>query len=124
MELAGMPMITMSQMDDVPGEMFMSDEELKVFSDAFAHSGFTGGINWYRNFSRNWEIIGEYEQHIYQPTLVIFGDYDMVPASPSLGQYVDDLTVTNFPCGHWIQQECPQETNAAILEWLQEKYPA
>ena len=123
MELSGMPMIAMAQMDDVPGETFMSDDELQVFSDAFAHSGFTGGINWYRNFSRNWEIIGEYEQHIYQPTLMIYGDHDMVPPSPTLDQIVDDLTVVNLPCGHWIQQECPQETTTAMLQWLQEKYP-
>ena len=123
MELSGMPMIAMAQMDDVPGETFMSDDELQVFSDAFAHSGFTGGINWYRNFSRNWEIIGEYEQHIYQPTLMIYGDHDMVPPSPTLDQIVDDLAVVNLPCGHWIQQECPQETTTAMLQWLQEKYP-
>jgi pimeloyl-ACP methyl ester carboxylesterase len=124
MELSGMPMIAMAQMDDVPGEAFMSDDELRVFSDAFAHSGFTGGINWYRNFSRNWEIIGAYEQHIHQPTLMIYGEYDMVPPSPTLDQRVDDLTVVNLPCGHWIQQECPQETTTAMLQWLQEKYPA
>ena len=123
MELSGMPMIAMAQMDDVPGEAFMSDDELQVFSDAFAHSGFTGGINWYRNFSRNWEIIGEYKQHIYQPTLMIYGDHDMVPPSPTLDQIVDDLTVVNLPCGHWIQQECPEETTTAMLQWLQEKYP-
>ena len=53
-------------LDGVPGDPIMSDEEMQVFLDAFAVSGFTGGINWYRNFSRNWEIIGNYEQHIYQ----------------------------------------------------------
>ncbi len=120
----GMPLIAIAEADDVPGEMFMSDAELQVFSDAFAHSGFTGGINWYRNFSRNWEVIGEYEQHIYQPTLMIHGQYDMVPASPTLDQVVDDLRVVQFPCGHWIQQECPEETNNAMLQWLKEKYPA
>ena len=124
MELTGMPIIAMAQMDDVPGEMFMSDAELNVFSDAFAHSGFTGGINWYRNFSRNWDIIGEYEQHIYQPTLMIYGEYDMVSSSETLDQVVDDLTVVTFPCGHWIQQECPEETTAAMLNWLKEKYPS
>ena len=27
----------------------------KVFVDTFTKTGFTGGINWYRNFSRNWQ---------------------------------------------------------------------
>ena len=55
---------------------------------------------------------------------MIYGDYDIVPPSPTLEQIVDDLTVANSPCGHWIQQECPQETNAAMLQWLKDKYPA
>ena len=102
----------------------MSDAEMQVFSDAFAQSGFTGGINWYRNFSRNWEISGAYEQHIHQPTLMIYGDHDMVPSSPTLKDHVTDLTEVNLPCGHWIQQECPAETNAAVLDWLAKHYPA
>lgn len=120
----GPPMIAIAQADSMPGDVLMSDDDLNVFSDAFAKSGFTGGINWYRNFSRNWEIIGEYEQRITQPTLMIYGEYDMVPASPNLGDFVDNLTVVKFPCGHWIQQEEPAATNAAILEWLPQNYPA
>jgi len=37
---------------------------------------------------------------------------------------VADLETVTFPCGHWIQQERPLETNAAILEWLGRHYPA
>ncbi len=120
----GMPFLSLATSTSAPGEPLMSDAELQVFSDAFAHSGFTGGINWYRNFSRNWEIIGEYDQHITQPTLMIYGDYDMVPSSPTLKDHVDNLTVVNLPCGHWIQQECPNETNQAMLQWLKQHYPA
>lgn len=123
-QLSGMPMIAIAQADDMPGELLMGDQDLQVFSEAFAHSGFTGGINWYRNFSRNWDIIGEYEQRISQPTLMIYGDHDSVPSSPTLDQFVDQLTVANFPCGHWIQQECPEQTNQAMLAWLKEHYPA
>ena len=124
----GMNMINMAQdpalAAGVPGDPIMSEQEMQVFLDAFASSGFTGGINWYRNFSRNWEIMGAYEQHIHQPTLAIFGDYDMVPKSPSLADHVSDLEVVDFPCGHWIQQEKPAETNAAMLDWLNRRYPA
>ena len=120
----GPPMIAIAEAADMPGDVLMSDAELKVFSDAFALSGFTGGINWYRNFSRNWDIVGAYEQRITQPTLMIYGDYDSVPASPELDQFVDKLTIVNLPCGHWIQQEQPQATNKAMLSWLAENYPA
>ena len=120
----GMPMIQMCTQPDMPGDLMMSEEELQVFIDAFNQSGFTGGINWYRNFSRNWEIIGAYEQKITQPTLMIYGDYDMVPKSEELPQIVDDLEVQSFDCGHWIQQERAIETNQSILEWIARKYPA
>ncbi len=120
----GMPIINLCTATDVPGKPLMSDKELAVFADAFKHSTFTGGINWYRNFTRNWSIIGEYEQRVTQPALMIHGTYDIVPASPTLGEIVADLTTREFPCGHWIQQEKPDETNAAMLAWLGEKYPA
>jgi pimeloyl-ACP methyl ester carboxylesterase len=123
-ELSGMPMIAMCERGDMPGELLMSEAELGVFVEAFNGSGFTGGINWYRNFSRNWEIIGQYEQTIQQPTLMIYGDYDMVPKSETLADHVPNLTVHNLPCGHWIQQEQPAATNGIMLEWLGENYPA
>ena len=59
-----MNMINMAQdpalADGVPGDPIMSDAELQVFLDAFALSGFTGGISWYRNLSRNWKTMGAY----------------------------------------------------------------
>ena len=122
-ELTGMPMIAISEHQDMPGELLMSEAELGVFVEAFNGSGFTGGINWYRNFSRNWEIIGEYEQTIQQPTLMIYGDYDMVPKSETLADHVPNLTVHSLPCGHWIQQEQPEATNQIMLDWLSENYP-
>jgi pimeloyl-ACP methyl ester carboxylesterase len=120
----GMPLIAMAAAESMPGELMMSDAELEVFVRAFKSSGFTGGINWYRNFSRNWEILGNYEQHVAQPSLMIYGEHDSVPQSPSLREHVPDVTVETFPCGHWIQQERPAETNQAMLTWLEEHYPA
>ncbi|NKC01371.1 MAG: alpha/beta fold hydrolase [Pseudomonadales bacterium] len=123
-ELApGMPLIAMSTTSDLSGELLMSEAELNVFADAFKQSGFTGGINWYRNFSRNWEILGDYEQKITQPTLMIYGSHDSVPKSANLGEFVPDLEVCEFDCGHWIQQERPSETNTALLDWVSRRYP-
>ncbi|NOX50732.1 MAG: alpha/beta hydrolase [Gammaproteobacteria bacterium] len=122
--LQGMPMLAMAQADVMPGDPLMEDADLKVFVDAFNHAGFTPGLNWYRNFSRNWDIIGEYPQKITQPTLMLYGDYDMVPKADNLSDFVANVEIHSFPCGHWIQQERPQETNAAILHWLKSNYPA
>ena len=120
----GMPLIALAHLDEPSGRAFMSEAELEVFVSSFRESGFTGGLNWYRNFSRNWELIGDYEQRVEQPALMIYGRYDVVPASPTLEESVPRVEVVTLPCGHWIQQELPEETNAAMLAWLAREYPA
>ena len=120
----GMPFLTIAESDSPTGDPLMPEEDLQVFVSAFEHSGFTGGINWYRNFTRNWSIVGEYEQKIHQPTLMIYGQYDIVPPSPTLDQVASNLETHTLPCGHWIQQEQPQETNRILGEWLSRQYPA
>jgi pimeloyl-ACP methyl ester carboxylesterase len=120
----GMPLIAMASATDLPGTSLMSEEDLAVFVAAFEHSGFTGGINWYRNFNRNWSLIADQEQRITQPTLMIYGDHDMVPQAPGLGEVVADLETANLDCGHWIQQEQPDQTNQLMLDWLARRYPA
>jgi pimeloyl-ACP methyl ester carboxylesterase len=114
----GMALINLATATDVPGELMMSEAELAVFVDAFRHSGFTGGLNWYRNFARNWHIIGAERQIVEQPALMIHGQHDMVPASPRLAEFVPKVEVHTLPCGHWIQQEQPEATNALMLDWL------
>jgi pimeloyl-ACP methyl ester carboxylesterase len=42
----------------------------------------------------------------------------MVQANPELARYVPNVEVQTLDCGHWIQQELPEETNRLILEWL------
>ena len=109
--------------DGMTGDPLMSPEDLAVFKKAFQISGFSGGINWYRNFSRNWGILAKYPQQVNQPALMIYGDYDSVPKSSNLAQFVPNVTEVSFDCGHWIQQERPSQTNAAIKEWLAQRYP-
>jgi pimeloyl-ACP methyl ester carboxylesterase len=117
--LPGMPIINLAEGKVEPGgKLMMSEEDLGVFVEAFNRSGFTAPINWYRNFTRNWGILGDYEQKVHVPTLMIYGEYDMVPKSPTLGDHVADLEVQTLDCGHWIQQERPEETNRIMMDWL------
>ena len=95
----------------------MSEAELKVFVDTFERNGFTSPCAWYRNFTRNWETTADVEQKVRQPALMIYGRYDMVPQTDMTG-YVDDLEIHEVECGHWIQQELPEETNRILLDWL------
>jgi len=120
----GMALINAARRQAPPrGEPLMTDAELAVFVEAFEHSGFTGGINWYRNFSRNWSLLADVSERITVPALMIYGDYDIVPKFEALGDYVADLEVVSLPCGHWIQQEMPDASNQALLEWLGRRFP-
>ncbi len=120
----GMPLINLARQAEPRGKAFMDDEELDVFVRGFEESGFTGGINWYRNFTRNWHILGDAPQVVQTPSLVIYGQYDVVPKSPTLERHVPNVEVHTLECGHWIQQEKAAETNALMLEWLGRHYPA
>lgn len=52
---------------------------------------------------------------------MIYGDHDVIPKSENLSDFVPNVDVLSLDCGHWIQQEKPIETNAAILNWLGDK---
>lgn len=117
----GMAMINLARAETPLGEPLMSDSELAVFVSAFESTGFTGSINWYRNLDRNWFLLAEVHPIIQQPTLMIHGDRDVIPKSEKLADFVPDVEVVNLDCGHWIQQEKPEETNQAILRWLEQQ---
>lgn len=117
----GMLMINLARADKPLGEPIMDDNELSVFVSAFESSGFTGSINWYRNLDRNWHLLADVKPMILQPTLMIYGDRDMIPKSQSLQDFAPNLDVVSLDCGHWIQQEKPKETNQAVLTWLEQQ---
>jgi pimeloyl-ACP methyl ester carboxylesterase len=52
---------------------------------------------------------------------MIYGDRDIIPKSEKLKEFVPNVEVVNLDCGHWIQQEKPEETNQAILRWLKQQ---
>jgi len=119
----GVSMIKSLENENPPGEPLMSDEELAVFIDAYRKGGFTGPINWYRNITRNWEISSDLPQKIDVPCALITGTYDLVPKGGDVSEFVPDLETIEFECGHWIQQEKVEETNAFIIDWLDRKFP-
>jgi pimeloyl-ACP methyl ester carboxylesterase len=114
----GMAMINLARAETPLGEPVMSDSELAVFVSAFETSGFTPSINWYRNLDRNWHLLADVDPIIRQPALMIYGDRDLVARSANLTEFVPNAEVVNLDCGHWIQQEKPEETNREILNWL------
>lgn len=108
-------------------EVFLGDAELAVFVDVFKRTGFSGGINWYRNFTRNWRRMEGVPDHIPQPALMIMAENDVVlpPAmADGMERYVPNLTkVLIRGSGHWTQQEKPVEVTAAIADWMRATFP-
>ena len=116
----GMMMISLAREETPLGEPIMSDSEQAVFVSAFESTGFTGSINWYRNLDRNWHLLADVDPIIQQPTLMIHGDQDLIPKFEKLTEFVPNAEVVTLDCGHWIQQEKPEETNQVILKWLEQ----
>jgi pimeloyl-ACP methyl ester carboxylesterase len=90
----------------------------------FSHSGFRGGLNWYRNLDRNWELTAPTAgRKVTVPSLFVGGALDpvLVRSPPAVmdGWLLDHRgTVLVDGAGHWVQQECPAEVNAALLSFL------
>jgi len=110
---------------------WLSEEDLAVYVGEFERTGFRGGLNWYRNFDRNWELLAPFaDLRIRVPALFVGGLRDAVvtgpeyaeesPAVKLLGAFCDDLRgkVLIEGAGHWNQQEAPEATTAALLEFL------
>ena len=103
---------------------WLSEDELAVYVGAFERTGFTGGLNWYRNIDRNWELTESVEnRHVAQPAFFLTGELDPVrqfmPAAAMHG-WIDDLRaeIVVPGAGHWVQQQAPDVVNAALLEFL------
>jgi pimeloyl-ACP methyl ester carboxylesterase len=104
------------------GENLLTPEEAQVYVDAFSTGGFTAPINYYRNWTHNWATTANVEQLVTVPTLFI-GAIDDVIISPAqieaMKPFVTDLEIHILEnCGHWSQQEKPDEVNALLLDWL------
>ena len=103
---------------------WLSEEELGVYIEAFERTGFTGGLNWYRNIDRNWELTEPVaDRRIEKPAMFLTGELDPVrrfmPAEAMDG-WVTDLraNIVVSGAGHWVQQQEPAAVNAALLEFL------
>lgn len=111
----------------VPGRLpgWLTQEDLDFYAAEFATSGFRGGINWYRNIDRNWELTGFLDGlKLTQPSVFAAGEHDVVLAMYPDAAKVVDLSMPNcrknllIPgAGHWLQQERPSEINNLLIEF-------
>jgi len=107
---------------------WLSEADVDFYAGEFARAGFRGGLNWYRNIDRNWELLAPWAgAKVTVPALYVAGDRDLVVAFrgmdkllPALPMFVPQLRAPIMlpGCGHWTQQERPAEVNAAMLNFL------
>ncbi len=105
---------------------WLTEEDIDVYAAAFKESGFFGPVSFYRNMDANWERSKDIPPSVYtMPTGFITGSLDpvntMMPgAIEEMAEVMPDFrgaTVVDG-AGHWVQQERPAETNAALLSFL------
>jgi len=110
--------------DDAERSIMLTEDDLNVFVRAYEQTGFRGGLNWYRKHGRNWEWGATVDgQDITQPALMVTAGKDGV-LLPSMSEGMEDF-IPNLSrghiedCGHWTQQEEPEELNRILVGWLQ-----
>jgi pimeloyl-ACP methyl ester carboxylesterase len=109
------------QMDDNPRvPPFMHEQDVEVYVREYIRTGFRGGLNWYRNIDRNWELTRKYDDHkLAMPALFMVGSRDSTVKwmSPdAMKDRAPDLRIEFVDgAGHWIQQERPDDVNRALL---------
>ena len=109
---------------------WLSEQDIDFYAAEFARTGFRGGLNWYRNIDRSWELLAPFAgAQVTVPALYVAGDRDLVVTFkgmdqliPGLAKHVPKLrrTIMLPGCGHWTQQERPEEVNAAMISFLRE----
>jgi epoxide hydrolase A/B len=107
---------------------WLSGSDVGFYVGEFARTGFRGGLNWYRNIDRNWELLAPFAgAQVTVPALYIAGDRDLVVSFTGMDQLIANLatfvpnlrrTVMLPGCGHWTQQERPDEVTTAMVDFL------
>lgn len=111
-----------------PLPAWVNEQDHAHVVETYRRTGFRGGLNWYRNIDRNWELTAPWHgAKIHQPSIFIAGAKDSVVTGILGGKRVTEMdrVLPNLKrkliiegAGHWIQQERPNEVNAALVEFL------
>ena len=107
---------------------WLSEDDLAFYVKEFERTGFRGGLNWYRCMDLSWELSCAYgDMRVHQPALFMAGERDAVLGMQGggLATMKDDVpglrdSIIVPDCGHWTQQERPDDVNDALLGFLRE----
>ena len=111
-----------------PLPAWLTETDIDYYTSEFTRTGFRGGLNWYRNIDRNWELLASFVGvPISVPALYIAGDRDPVVNFPGMERHIAELpklvpqlrgAIMLPGCGHITQEERPAEVNAAMIDFL------
>lgn len=105
---------------------WLTEDELDVYAGEFERTGLTGALNRYRNMDRDWaDLTAHHGAALTQPSFFAGGALDasttwMSDAIEAFPHTLPGLVSSHLleGCGHWIQQERPEEVNRLLTEWL------
>jgi pimeloyl-ACP methyl ester carboxylesterase len=105
---------------------WITEDDIAFYVAELERTGFRGGLNWYRNMDRIPGALAPWlGAKIRQPACYIGGTTDLIAgntpdALATMRAGLDDLRVELMleGAGHWIQQERPDEVNAAVIGFL------
>jgi pimeloyl-ACP methyl ester carboxylesterase len=108
------------------GPALLSDEEIDVYVRGYRR-GFRGPINWYRNIDRNRRQLPDVgTRKLALPCLMITAEWDFaLPPELAAGMpaLCSDLEIHLIrECGHWTQQEKPEELSRLMIDWLTRRF--
>jgi len=109
---------------------WLTEADVDFYVEEFSRTGFRGGLNWYRNQDRSWELLAPFAgARVTIPALYMAGDRDLVVAFRGMEQLIANLahfvpglrkTIVLPGCGHWTQQERAGEVNEAMIGFLRQ----
>src|SRR6516165_8162897 len=109
---------------------WLTEADVDFYVGEFRRTGFRGGLNWYRNIDRNWELLAPMAgAKVTVPALYMAGDRDLVVAFQGMDRVIANLAndvprlrgkIMLSGCGHWTQQERASDVNAAMIDFLRE----
>nr|CAB3492577.1 unnamed protein product [Digitaria exilis] len=116
--------------EDKPLPPWLTEADVDYFVSEFERTGFTGGINYYRNMDRNWELAAPWaDAKVQVPTRFIVGDGDLTYHYLGIQDYIhkggfkadvpllEDVVIIPG-AGHFIQQEKADEVSDHIYDFI------
>ncbi|PNY10066.1 epoxide hydrolase [Trifolium pratense] len=109
---------------------WLTEDDLAYFVSKFEKTGFTGGLNYYRNLNTNWELLAPWDGvKIKVPVKFITGDLDSVYTSLNLKEYIHgggfkkdvpnlEEVIVQKGVAHFNNQEVAEEISNHIYEFI------